>query len=131
MLFLLEGFMVIVAIDTFCKDISPVLKMIGELLNLFKISLPLILITLCIVDIGKATLSNKPANVKTNIKNCVKKLAVSLIVFFIPMICMIIFGFVDRFRIMIEDSGIDYDVCYNCMFNPKSSTCLGAVDIAN
>ncbi len=122
--------MILLTIDTFCKDLSPILKMIGDVLAIFKLFIPLILITLCIFDIGAAVLSNKPAKVKEKIINCVKKLSFSILIFFVPLVCMVIFGFVDRFRSTIENSGIDYEVCYTCMFNPKDNICVAAVECA-
>lgn len=122
--------MILLTIDTFCKDLSPILKMIGDVLTIFKLFIPLILITLCIFDIGAAVISNKPAKVKEKIINCVKKLAFSVLIFFIPLVCMVIFGFVDRFRLTIENSGIDYEVCYTCMFDPNDNVCVAAVECA-
>ncbi len=117
-------------INSFCQEISPMLKMIGDLLNIFKVSLPLILIALCILDIGKAVISSKSDDIKKNIKSGLKKLAVSVFIFFVPTVCMLIFNFVGGFQEITEESGIDYDICYDCMFKPSSSECTKAVEIA-
>lgn len=125
-----SAFMLILTINTFCQELSPVLKMIGDFLNIFKICLPLVLIALCIFDIGKAIISSKSEDVKKYMKNGLKKLAVCVIVFFVPVICMMTFGFVGGFKDITENSGIDYRICYDCMFNPSSDDCQNAIEIA-
>lgn len=115
----------------FCEQISPLIQLVGQALNIFKISIPLILICLGIFDIGKAVISSKADDVKKNIKLFIKKMLISVLIFFIPMICMVTFGFVDGFNKIKNESGIDYDICYDCMFNPNSHKCRNAVEIAN
>ncbi len=131
-LFIWKGWcrMISLAVNNFCLELSPVLKMIGDALNIFKVTLPLVLIILCIFDIGKAVISSKSSDVKKNIVNCAKKLAVCVLVFFIPTICMIVFGFVDAFDEITKKSGLDFDVCYDCMFNSSGENCKSAVEIA-
>ena len=118
------------AINTFCQSLSPILQIIGQILNLFKIFLPLILIALGIFDIGKAVISSKSDDVKKNMKNFFNKVLVCLVVFFIPTLCMIVFGFVCGFNDIRENSGLDFDVCYSCMFNPNTDECRNAVQLA-
>lgn len=122
--------MTIQAINTFCRDLSPLLKLIGDALNVFKISLPLLLIALSIFDIGKAVVSAKTDDVKKHMKNCFKKLLICVAVFFVPTLCMVAFGFIGNFKEIKETSGIDYEICYDCMFNPSSEECKTAVEIA-
>ncbi len=116
--------------NTFCQNLSPMLQLIGQGLTIFKLFLPLILIALGIIDIGRAVVSSKSEDVKKNMKNFVKKIVACVIVFFIPTICMVVFGFVGDFNHIKNDSGIDFDVCYDCMFNPANENCKSAVEIA-
>ena len=119
----------LLAIDTLCQSTSSGLQLIGRLIYVFKIFLPLILIALGIFDLGKAAISSKTDDVKKNIKNFFYKLAICLIVFFIPNLCMIVFGFVESFNDMKDNSGVDFDVCYACVFKPNSDTCIDAVEL--
>lgn len=120
--------MSILAIHTVCHDLSPYLQLIGQALNVFKILLPLILVILGVFDIGKAVISSKSDDVKKHMKNFVKKIIACVVVFFIPTICMVIFGFVGSFNDIKNDSGIDFDVCYDCMFKPSGKTCTNAIE---
>lgn len=122
--------MIILTINNFCQGLSPLLQLIGQALNLFKLFLPLVLVVLGIFDIGKAIISSKSEDVKKNMKNFLKKVVVCVVVFFIPTICLVVFSFVGGFNDIKNESGIDYDVCYSCMFNPSDETCGNAVVIA-
>ena len=117
-------------INSMCQGLSSGLQLIGRLIYIFKLFLPLILIVLGIFDIGKAVISSKSEDVKKHMKNFLYKIVVCVIVFFIPNICMIIFGFVGGFNDIRENSGVDYDVCYACMFNPNSDECTYYVELA-
>ncbi len=122
--------MYIFTINTFCQEVSPILQLIGQGLNIFKIFLPLVLIVLGIFDIGKAVISSKSDDVKKNMKLFLRKIAISVLVFFVPVIGMIVFGFVGGFNDIKNNSGLDFDICYNCMFNPNNEECTDAVRIA-
>lgn len=122
--------MLIAEINTFCQSLSPLLQLVGQVLNIFKICLPIILIVLGIFDIGKAVISSKSEDVKKNMKSFLKKIVACIVVFFVPTICMVVFGFVGGFSDIKNNSGIDYDVCYSCMFNPTNDECDSAVEIA-
>lgn len=110
-------------INLMCQELSPAIQLIGRLLYIFKLFLPLVLIILGIFDIGKAVISSKSEDVKKHMKNFLFKVFVCVIVFFIQDICMIVFGFVGGFNDVKENSGIDFDVCYSCMFKPNSDEC--------
>lgn len=120
----------ILAVNTICQELSPILRMFGQILNVFKISLPMILIVLGIFDIGKSVISSKKGDVKKSLKNFTKRLVISVSIFFVPLLCMVIFNFVDNFKYAVNDSGIDFDVCYNCLFKPGKENCNSAVEIA-
>lgn len=122
--------MVLSSISTFCRDLSPLLQIVGYLLLIFKVFLPLILIVVIFFDLIKAVFSNKPDETKKHLKNCAFKLALGVLVFFVPTICMIVMSFVGQYETLKNSSGLDYDVCYDCMFNPSSNNCSQATELA-
>lgn len=134
--FLLESILFLVfcggeiMVSTLCRELSPLLQLIGQCLNIFKISLPLILIIIGIFDIGKVAISNKSEDIKKNMKNLFYRIAVAIVVFFIPTLCMVVFGFVGKFDEVVADSGIDYETCYDCLFRPSKENCCNAVKTA-
>jgi len=117
-------------INNFCLSISPILQSIGQVLFFIKVFLPLVLIILGIFDICKAIISSKSDDIKKNLKNFFKKIIVCITLFLVPTICMIIFNFVGDFQEATKNSGLDYDVCYDCMFKPSDDNCSDAVEIA-
>lgn len=117
-------------IDTFCQELSPFLQVIGQALNIFKISLPIILIILGIIDIGRVVVSSKSEDIKKHFKTLGFKVATCIVVFFIPTLVMIVFGFVGKFSDIIDNSGVDYNVCYNCIFKPNSPECQKAITLS-
>lgn len=117
-------------ISNFCQTISPTLKYVGDIINIIKIALPLLLIILGTFDIGKAVISSKSDDVRKNMKHFIRRIIVCIIIFFIPGICLIVFSFVHDFNDIRKNSGLDYEVCYNCLFNPNKEECTDAVEIA-
>lgn len=122
--------MLAISIETICRDLSPILKLVGEVLAMFKLALPLILITTTMIDMGKVLISSKPKDLMKCISNNFKRLIIFIAVLFVPTICMLTFGFVDEFVDIKNKTGIDFDVCYKCMFDSASSECEVAVKIA-
>lgn len=114
----------------FCSSISPLLHSIGQIINIFKVSLPLILIVIGIFDIGKAVISSKSDDVRKNMTHFVYRILVCILIFFIPIICLTLFNFIGEFSAIRKNSGLDYEVCYNCLFNPNKEECTDAVEIA-
>ena len=41
-----------------------------------------------------------------------------------------LFNFIGEFSAIRKNSGLDYEVCYNCLFNPNKDECTDAVEIA-
>ncbi len=123
--------MLILNINSFCRELSPILQLIGQVLTIFKVLLPLVLIVLGIFDIGKAVISSKTDDIKKYMKNFVKRVAVVVLIYFVPTLIMVVFGFVGNFNEITEYSGLDYDVCYDCLFKPNSYNCQDSVSLSN
>lgn len=115
-------------INTICTDLSPLLQIIGYLILILKILLPLILIVIITIDLTKTVISKKSEDTKNSLKNFALKLAICILIYFVPMISMILMSFVGQYGMIKAQSGLDYDVCYNCMFNPTSDICEIAVN---
>lgn len=123
--------MIITSINSFCRELSPILQLIGQVLTIFKILLPLVLIVLGIFDIGKAVISSKTDDIKKYMKNFAKKVAVVVLIYFVPTLVMVVFGFVGNFNEITKESGLDYDVCYDCLFKPNSYNCQDSVSLSS
>lgn len=118
------------SINSICTNLSPLIQILGYFILIYKIFLPLILIVIISLDLTKVIVSNKSDELKKCLKNMVIKLALSILIFFVPMISMLIMSFIGQFEYIKNDSGIDYNICYDCMFNPTSNRCNDAVENA-
>lgn len=100
-------------VASICGDLRPLLGLIGKVLTIFKIAIPLIIIILGIIDLGKAAISAKPEEVKKCTTSLFWRLIGGVVIFFLPSIIMLVFGLVDDFK--GAKSEVDFDVCQTCI----------------
>ena len=69
----------------FCWQSAAVWQFVGVLLLVFKIVIPIILIVLGAVDLGKAVISDKEEAINKQIKIFTRRLIAAVAIFFIPI----------------------------------------------
>lgn len=109
---------------TFCANTHEILGLVGWALTIFKIIIPLIIIALGLLDLGKAAVSSKPEEIKKSAQSLVWRLVGGIVIFFVPTIIMLVFGFVGRFG--DSKGNVDFDICYKCITAPWDATCANA-----
>ncbi len=103
-------------ITTFCRETFELLQIVGWALTIFKIVIPLVIIALGLIDLGKAAVSSKPEEIKKSATSLAWRVAGGILIFFVPTIVMVVFGFVGKFN---ESTGkSDYNVCKACITSP-------------
>lgn len=110
----------------FCHDAAEILEIVGWVLTVIKIAIPLIIIALGLIDLGKAAISSKPEEVKKAATGLVWRFVGGIAIFFIPTIVMLVFGMVGRFNDAKKQ--VDMDICTSCITSPWSGTCTKARD---
>jgi len=105
-------------VSHFCGDASEILRLVGWVLMIVKIVIPLIIIILGLIDLGKAAVSSKPEEIKKSITSLAWRAAGGVLIFFIPSLVMLIFGLVTRFNTETNESTIDYNICKACIISP-------------
>lgn len=110
--------------SNFCANTSEILGLVGWALTIIKIAIPLIIIALGLIDLGKAAISSKPEEVKKTATSLVWRFVGGIVIFFIPTIVMLVFGFVNKFG--DAKSQMDFDICYKCITAPWDGTCVNA-----
>lgn len=114
-------------VGTFCSDTHEILSLVGWALTIFKIVIPLIIIALGLVDLGKAAISSKPEEIKKSVTSLVWRLVGGIAIFFIPTIIMLVFGFVSGFATVQDSIGkANWNVCYKCITAPWNEACTNA-----
>lgn len=103
-------------ITNFCASTAPILSLVGWALTIFKIAIPLIIVVIGLIDLGKAAVSSKPEEIKKSVGSLLWRLIGGIAIFFIPTIIMAIFGLINNYN--TTAGKIDSEVCYTCIISP-------------
>lgn len=114
------------AVGDFCKDMSGVLKFVGIILWIFKIAIPVIIVVMGMIDLGKAVTASKDDEIKKAMKQLMVRLIAGVLIFFIPTIIMFVFRIITEFNDIEGQTG--FDVCEACILRPNSDKCVDAED---
>ena len=111
--------------DTFCTDTVNIWRLVGYFLMIFKIVIPIILIVLGMLDLGKAVVGSKDEEIKKSAKSLAMRIVAAVCIFFVPTIV--------SFVIRIVDTSVDElsQVCAACISNPGGSVCDSAYSAEN
>lgn len=109
--------------NTFCADSAGIWKFVGEIVYVIRIVIPIIIVLLGTLDLGKAVMSGEEKTVKEAQKNFIKRLIYGVAVFFVFTFVKIIFGFLG----VNTDSG-DTKVCWDCATRPHNKSCISYVE---
>ncbi len=98
----------------FCVGTAKIWKLVGNILFIFKIVIPLLVIIFGMIDLGKAVVASKDDEIKKAAKSLGMRALAGLIIFFIPTLVGFLFLMVDGIS---ED---DYKPCADCISKPSS-----------
>lgn len=105
----------------FCANTANIWQVVGYLVLIIKIVIPLLLIVLGMVDLGKAVVNNDDKSVSKAVSTLIRRFIAAIIVFFIPTIVNALFSAVG----VISKDNTDYMKCVECVTNATSSACEG------
>lgn len=97
--------------DYFCSETIEIWSLVGTVVTILKIAIPLIIIVLAIIDLGKAAISSKDDEVSKAFKTLLRRIIAGVVIFFIPTLVNLAFGLIDNFS---EENG-DYNICSACV----------------
>ncbi len=106
--------MLIAAQSTFCQDTAVIWQFVGQILFVVKIVIPLIIILLGAIDLGKAVISNDEGEIKKSTTSLMKRFVAGIVIFFIPIIVSAVFSILSLFK----EAKAEYDICKNCIVYP-------------
>ncbi len=117
---------------SFCKQegIIRIVRIAGTVKNIMKILVPVLLIVMASIDIGKALLSGDEKDMKEATTLMVKRLIAGLIVFFIPTIVDVILNNISNYSTSdyaYSKTKGDYVICTKCFSSPSRANCEDAV----
>ena len=116
----------------FCTDSAAIWKLTGQVINIFKIVIPIIIVLLAMVDLGKAVMAGEEKEIKTAQKLVIKRLIYGVVLFFAVTIVQTVFGLVDT-NYKTGGDDIEGAKCWTCVLTPNSEGadgCKGFVKTA-
>lgn len=123
-------------LTNFCANSHKILGLVGWALTIFKIAIPLIIIIIGLVDLGKAAVSSKPEEIKKSVTSLLWRLVGGIAIFFIPTIVLMIFGWTTNLgsetgalgKSQVIDVGEvpDWNICKACILAPYTKNCVNA-----
>ena len=111
----------------FCAQTAVFWQFIGQVITIFKIVIPVILIVIGIITLGKAVISTDEKDMKNGVNSMIKKFITAVVIFFLPTIVTALFGIVNDFNELKDD----YAVCQKCIAQPKGDYCKSKVIAMN
>lgn len=105
--------------DTFCRESVSIWRFIGEVIYAFRIVIPIIIVILGTIDLGKAVMAGEEKTVKEAQKTFIKRLIYGVAIFFVTVIVKVIFGLLG-----VETDEGDNKICWDCATKPHAEECM-------
>lgn len=100
----------------FCYRSAKIWQLLGYFIIVIKIVLPLIIIILGILDLGRAVVSSEQKVIKDAGGALLRRLIAAVAIFFVPTLIHFIFEVVAGYS---EDVKNDYENCFDCLVYPN------------
>ena len=95
----------------FCNSTAKIWKLVGDVINIFKIVIPIIIVLLAIMDLGKAVMAGEEKEIKEAQKMLIKRIIYGVVIFFVVTVVQGVFGLVGE--------NVDSSVCWTCATSPS------------
>ena len=106
--------------SNFCQESGQVWRLIGVVINIFKIAIPVIIVLLAMLDLGKAVMAGEEKEIKEAQKMLIKRLIYGVLIFFVVTIVQVIFNLIGT---NLNEPGSDGVICWACATRPNSDEC--------
>lgn len=99
----------------FCEDSARIWKLVGDLVNIIKIVIPIVIVVLAMLDLGKAVMAGEEKEIQAAQKMLIKRLVYGVLIFFVVTIVQVVFH-------LVGESVADGDgaICWTCVTQPSS-----------
>jgi len=104
----------VLAVD-FCASTKGIWGVVGYIINFLKIAIPIIIILLATIDLGKAVMAGKEDEIKSAQKMLLKRIIYGVAIFFVTTIVQLAFSLVGEN--VKSGSGKE---CFQCISKPSS-----------
>lgn len=103
---------------SFCADTAGIWRVIGYVVYIIRIAIPIIIVLLGTLDLGKAVIAGEDKKIKEAQKSFILRLIYGIAIFFVFTIVKVIFGILG----VNTDTG-DPKICWDCATKPNSRLC--------
>lgn len=104
-------------LNGFCEGTKDIMQIVGWFLFILKIVIPIIIIVLGALDLGKAVTASKDDEIKKSAKSLGMRVVAGIIIFLIPSFVIWIFGLVSGFS--EAQVALGWDTCEQCLLHPS------------
>lgn len=115
---------------SFCDDkaVLKIFRMAGTVFAIIKILVPVLLIIMATIEVGKATLSGDEKDIKKAGTASAKKAIAAVIIFFLPIIIEVVLNLIPSYKAneyydSDDTSGSNFSKCTYCFFNANVANC--------
>lgn len=96
-------------ISTYCSDLLPLITFLKSVLKIIQWGVPILLIIMGSIDLGKAVLASDDKEIKGATSKLIKRAIAAVAIFFIPMLVNMLVSMVGKANV---DKG-DFAACWN------------------
>ena len=101
-----------------CDNLAPLLRLIKDgIIPLIQLGIPVILIILGMLDLGKAVVASKEDEIKNAQKMLIKRAIYAVAIFFVVLIVQLVFGLLSSAGEDYGTQGNSWTTCWN--YQPK------------
>lgn len=102
--------------DDFCGDTGNIWHFIGQVVKILQIVIPVLIILLGTIDLGKAVIAGEDKKIKEAQKALISRIIYGVVIYFVVTIVIVIFGMVGA------NTGSN---CFNCVAGRSSCKTTG------
>lgn len=110
----------------FCNETAGIWKILGEVVFVIRIVIPIIIILLGTLDLGKAVLAGEEKTIKEAQKAFIRRLIYGVAIFFVVPLVKAAFGLVG-----FDVKQNEVNVCWVCSTRPHSKECASYAENAS
>ena len=97
-----------------CKTLWPLISLIKNgIIPLIQVGIPIILIVLGMLDLGKAVVASKEDEIKSAQKLLIKRAIYAVAIFFVVLIVQLVFGLLGNAGDTYGEQGNSWTECWN------------------
>ena len=113
-------------LKTFCDTTAGIWALIGKIINVVQIAIPVLIVLLGTIDLGKAVIGGDEKTIKEAQGTLIKRIIYGVVIFFMFIIVQAIFGLVAKNAVNSETSD-----CWKCVSNPGHTDCKSKYEVDN